>query len=151
MINVLIYYIFAPTIVTISDLAMYRQLQTTMKKYNIICTKTSLNGKEKEEYIHNDNIFHLSNNTREIKSIYSEEEVKARMTKLFSEKVNIMYVEEELLIEDMFYFGEDGLWFQGDGLYTCDTCEKIDFNPLTDSVEKEIGEHLYTYRVKEIG
>lgn len=32
MTNVLIYYIFAPTIVTISDLAMYRQLQTTMKK-----------------------------------------------------------------------------------------------------------------------
>lgn len=31
MTNVLIYYTFAPTIVTISNLAMYRQLHTTMK------------------------------------------------------------------------------------------------------------------------
>lgn len=149
MTDVLIYYIFAPTIVTISNLAMYRQLQTTMKKYNIICTKTSLNGKEREEYIYSENIFHL--NTKEIKSIYSEEEAKAKMIQLFLYKTDIMYVDEESLIEDMFYGGEDGSWFHGDGLYTFDTCEKIDFDPLTDSFEKEIREHIYTYRVKEIG
>lgn len=157
MINILIYYIFAPTIVTISDLAMYRQLQTTMKKYNIICTKTSLNGKEREEFIHRIKTDKVNNyipglgygHFVETQDTFSEEEVIAEMINLFLENGNVMFVDNDYIQEDI-ECGDDVSWYKGDGFYTVDSRKKMQFNPLVDYVEIEERGYNYTYEVKEV-
>lgn len=157
--NVLIYYIFAPTIVTISDLAMYRQLQTTMKKYNIICTKTSLNGREREEFIHRIKTDKVNNyipglgygHFVETQDTFSEEEVKKVMIDLLLEHSdNIRFVDNEYIQEDI-ESELDVSWYEGEGFYTYDRNKKFIFYALIDSVEIEEKGYNYTYRVKEVG
>lgn len=127
-----------------------------MKKYNIIVTKKKLNGNFVEEYIHKIEtgrriqIIGLYGYHNEYKTEFSEEEVKEEMTSiLLDSNDNIRYVNDEYIKEDI----EDELdvsWYEGEGIYTFDRNEKINFNPLEDCVKNEHFGHYYIYEVREI-
>lgn len=127
-----------------------------MKKYNIFCTKTKLNGKFVEEYLHvvetgrMIQIIGLTGFHEERISEFSEEEVKEEMTSiLLDSNDNIRYVNDEYIKEDM-ADELDVSWYKGEGIYTFDRNEKINFNPLEDCVEDEHWGHYYTYEAREI-
>lgn len=127
-----------------------------MKKYNIFCTKTKLNGKFVEEYLHvvetgrMIQIIGLTGFHEERISEFSEEEVKEEMTSiLLDSNDNIRYVNDEYIKEDM-ADELDVSWYKGEGIYTFDRNEKINFNPLEDCVEDERWGHYYTYEAREI-
>ena len=131
-----------------------------MKKYNIICTQTSINGQKRVEYIHSTETKKL--NHREIpglnhchfkdkQTIFTEKEVKAEMVNLLLDNENIMYVGEKYIIEAMFYGCYDISWFDGYGFYSLISYEKLKFKPLTDSITIENKGYHYTYQVKEVG
>lgn len=128
-----------------------------MKKYNIICTKTSLNGKESEEFIHRIKTDKVNNyipgigygHFVETQDTFSEDEAIAEMKNLFLQHDNVMYVDSEYIQEDI-ECGDDVLWYKGEGFYTINNRKKLQFNPLMDSVEIEERGYNYTYEVKEV-
>lgn len=128
-----------------------------MKKYNIICTKVSLNGKEKEEFIHLIETDKVNNYIPgigygyfvETKDTFSEEEAISEMENLFLQHDNVMYVDNEYIQEDI-DCGDDVSWYKGEGFYTVNNKKKLQFNPLIDSVEIEEWGYNYTYEVKEV-
>lgn len=127
-----------------------------MKKYNIFCTKTKLNGKFVEEYLHvvetgrMIQIIGLTGFHEERISEFSEEEVKEEMTSiLLDSNDNIRYVNDEYIKEDM-ADELDVSWYKGEGIYTFDRNEKINFNPLEDCVKNEHCGHYYTYEARKI-